>query len=120
MATKKKEKDEVPEYTNGGVGGRKLPKYVVDPGMAKDPDRCKEVPPNGKLPEVKIEARPLTDDEAKELEKAIADSPVMTKGGLEAEFEKEYGWIAPNNVAGLYKAMLKELFFIRKGIENGK
>lgn len=92
MATKKKQ--EVPEYTNGGVGGRK--------GAGK------------------VEARPLTDEETKELEKAIADSPVMPKGGLEAEFEKEYGWIAPNNVAGLYKAMLKELFFIRKGIENGK
>ena len=104
MATKKKE----------------TPKYVVDPGMAKDKEKCLEVPPNGKMPEVKIEARPLTDEEAKKLEKAIADSTVMPKGGLEAEFEKEYGWIAPNNVAGLYKAMLKELFFIRKGIENGK
>lgn len=104
MATKKKE----------------TPKYVVDPGMAKDKDKCLEAQPNGKLPEVKIEARPLTDEEAKELEKAITDSPVMTKGGLEAEFEKEYGWLAPNNVAGLYKAMLKELFFIRRGIENGK
>lgn len=46
--------------------------------------------------------------------------PVLPQPDLEAEFEKEYGWIAPNNVAGLYKAMLKELFFIRKGIENGK
>lgn len=73
-----------------------------------------------KKQEAKIEARQLTIVEAKDLEKAIADSPVMLKGGLEAEFEKEYGWIAPNNVAGLYKAMLKELFFIRKGIENGK
>ena len=73
-----------------------------------------------KKQEAKIEARPLTIVEEKDLEKAIADSPVMLKGGLEAEFEKEYGWIAPNNVAGLYKAMLKELFFIRKGIENGK
>ena len=105
MATKKKQG--VPEYTNGGTGGRKVP----EPEVVQD---------DGKLPEVKIEARPLTDDEAKELEKAIADSPVVTRGGLEAEFEKEYGWIAPNNVAGLYKAMLKELFFIRKGIENGK
>lgn len=104
MATKKKE----------------TPKYVVDPGMAKDKEKCLEIPPNGKLPEVKIEARPLTGEEAKELEKAIADSPVMTKGGLEAEFEKEYGWLAPNNVAGLYKAMLKELFFIHRGIENAK
>jgi len=103
VATKKKQG--VPEYTNGGVGGRKGPELAQD---------------NGKLPEVKIEARPLTDEEAKKLERVIADSPVMTKGGLEAEFEKEYGWIAPNNVAGLYKAMLKELFFIRKGIENGK
>lgn len=104
MATKKKE----------------TPKYVVDPGMAKDKDKCLEVPSNGKLPEVKIEARPLTDEEAKELETAIVDSPVMAKGGLEAEFKKEYGWLAPNNVAGLYKAMLKELFFIRRGIENVK
>lgn len=120
MGTKKKEKDEVPEYTNGGTGGRKLPKYVVDPGMAKDPDRCKEVPPNGKLPAVKLEARPLTDDEAKQLENEIANSPLIPKGGLEAEFENEYGWIRPNNVAGLYKAMLKELFFIRKGLEHGK
>lgn len=111
MATKKKDK-EVPEYTNGGVGGRKGgDKRLTGPEVVQE---------NGKLPEVKIEARPLTDEEAKELEKAIADSPVMPKGGLEAEFEKEYGWIAPNNVAGLYKAMLKELFFIRKGIENGK
>lgn len=46
--------------------------------------------------------------------------PVLQQPDLEAEFEKTYGWIAPNNVAGLYKAMLKELFFIRKGIENGK
>lgn len=46
--------------------------------------------------------------------------PVLPQPDLEAEFEKTYGWIAPNNVAGLYKAMLKELFFIRKGIENGK
>lgn len=46
--------------------------------------------------------------------------PVLPQPDLAAEFEKEYGWIAPNNVAGLYKAMLKELFFIRKGIENGK
>lgn len=105
MATKKKQG--VPEYTNGGVGGRKVPEPEV-------------VQEDGKLPEVKIEARPLTIVEAKDLEKAIADSQAMPKGGLEAEFEKEYGWIAPNNVAGLYKAMLKELFFIRKGIENGK
>lgn len=103
MATKKKQ--EVPEYTKGGNRRVRGPEVVQE---------------DGKLPEVKIESRPLTDEEAKELEKAIADSPVMAKGGLEAEFEKEYGWIAPNNVAGLYKAMLKELFFIRKGIENGK
>ncbi len=110
MATKKKQ--DVPEYTNGGTGGRKGGERRL-PG----PEVVQE---DGKLPEVKIEARPLTDEEAKELEKAIADSPVVLKGGLEAEFEREYGWIAPNNVAGLYKAMLKELFFIRKGIENGK
>lgn len=46
--------------------------------------------------------------------------PVLPQPDLEAEFEKTYGWIAPNNVAGLYKAMLKELFFIRKAVENGK
>lgn len=46
--------------------------------------------------------------------------PALPQPDLDAEFEKEYGWIAPNNVAGLYKAMLKELFFIRRGIENGK
>lgn len=110
MATKKKQ--EVPEYTNGGVGGRKGgERHLPGPEVVQE---------DGKLPEVKIEARPLTDEEAKDLEKAIADSPVVPKGGLEAEFEKEYGWIAPNNVAGLYKAMLKELFFIRKGIEHGK
>lgn len=103
MATKKKQ--EVPEYTKGG--NRRLPGPEV-------------VQEDGKLPVVKIEARPLTDEEAKELEKAIADSPVVPQPDLEAEFEKEYGWIAPNNVAGLYKAMLKELFFIRRGIENGK
>lgn len=43
-------------------------------------------------------------------------NPVLPQPDLEAEFEKEYGWIRPNNVAGVYKAMLKELFLIRKAV----
>lgn len=30
-------------------------------------------------------------------------------------FEKEYGWIAPNNVIGFYRAILQELYRMRVG-----
>lgn len=32
-----------------------------------------------------------------------------------AGFEKEYGWIAPNNVIGFYRAILQELYRMRVG-----
>lgn len=30
-------------------------------------------------------------------------------------FEREYGWLAPNNVAGVYRAILQELYRLRVG-----
>lgn len=30
-------------------------------------------------------------------------------------FEREYGWLAPNNVAGVYRAILQELYRLRIG-----
>ena len=55
--------------------------------------------------------------------------PAMESGTTEAEyqepvvpvndwregFEKEYGWIAPNNVIGFYRAILQELYRMRVG-----
>ena len=39
-------------------------------------------------------------------------SPV---GDWREGFEKEYGWIAPNNVIGFYRAILQELYRLRVG-----
>lgn len=39
-------------------------------------------------------------------------SPV---GDWREGFEMEYGWIAPNNVIGFYKAILQELYRMRVG-----
>ena len=39
--------------------------------------------------------------------------PVVPVGDWREGFEKEYGWIAPNNVIGFYRAILQELYRMR-------
>ena len=39
--------------------------------------------------------------------------PVAPVGDWREGFEKEYGWIAPNNVIGFYRAILQELYRMR-------
>ena len=41
--------------------------------------------------------------------------PVAPEGDWREGFEKEYGWIAPNNVIGFYRAILQELYRMRVG-----
>ena len=41
--------------------------------------------------------------------------PVVPEGDWREGFEKEYGWIAPNNVIGFYRAILQELYRMRVG-----
>lgn len=41
--------------------------------------------------------------------------PVVPVNDWREGFEKEYGWIAPNNVIGFYRAILQELYRMRVG-----
>ena len=41
--------------------------------------------------------------------------PVVPVSDWREGFEKEYGWIAPNNVIGFYRAILQELYRMRVG-----
>lgn len=41
--------------------------------------------------------------------------PVVPEGDWREGFEKEYGWIASNNVIGFYRAILQELYRMRVG-----
>lgn len=42
-------------------------------------------------------------------------APVAPVGDWREGFEKEYGWLAPNNVIGFYRAILQELYRLRVG-----
>lgn len=41
--------------------------------------------------------------------------PVVHEKTWKEGFEEEYGWIAPNNVIGFYRAILQELYRMRVG-----
>lgn len=41
--------------------------------------------------------------------------PVVPVDDWREGFEREYGWLAPNNVAGVYRAILQELYRMRVG-----
>lgn len=41
--------------------------------------------------------------------------PVVPVDDWREGFEREYGWIAPNNVIGFYRAILQELYRMRVG-----
>ena len=41
--------------------------------------------------------------------------PVVPVNDWREGFEREYGWIAPNNVIGFYRAILQELYRLRVG-----
>ena len=81
--------------------------------------------PTGKSPEMRKE---MTVEEMDKLQARYRDellgTPVLDDRQVPGPapvddwregFEKEYGWIAPNNVIGFYRAILQELYRMRVG-----
>lgn len=101
MATKKKT-----EADSKGKLKFNSPLDIQEHGADKAPEMRKKMTVDDKKPEPAPESG-TTEAEYQE--------PVVPVDDWREGFEREYGWLAPNNVAGVYRAILQELYRMRVG-----